>query len=307
MADKVWIGTTDGSFTTATNWLGGVAPVSGDRLIFDYRAVRDLTAALNQSAVTGTIVAESSFTKYVGDGTNYLQFGASSCVIGQNTSADAGAGSARLMFDFGATANVTTIYRTADAPATTEPYVQPVRLKGGNVQLNVSGASNVGFCQSTGETGTLAALRVTAGPDGATPTVEVGRGVTVTAQNINAGTVHSLSDNTAAATDVDGGTYNYEGTGGHTTLTVRADSTCYYSGTGTAGTTEVRGGTFDCTRDGRSKTFTTFRAYAGSSLLLDNGVNTSLTFTNPIEFPDGIGKLTAFQTAPSVKGTLVNI
>lgn len=309
MADRVWVGGTSTDFTTASNWSPATVPVAGDRIIFDYRAVNNLATGLGQSAVgTITLVIESSFTKYIGDGTNYFQIGATSATIGANTGDEDGSGSSRIMLDFGATANVTTVYRTADAPDAAEPFLHPVRLKGSNISLSVSGASKVGVAQLTGETATLTVLRVTAGADEASPDVQLGRGVTVTSQTINAGNVHSLSDNTAATTIIDGGSYLYEGTGAHTTLTVQSDSTCVYSGTGSIGTGEISG-SFDASRDGRSKSFgtTAFRARRGASLLLDNGVNTSLTFPNGIEYPDGIGALDAFETAPSVKGTLVNI
>ena len=50
MADFVWIGTTNTTFSTATNWLGGAAPVDGSTLTFDGRAIRDCLVSIAPAA-----------------------------------------------------------------------------------------------------------------------------------------------------------------------------------------------------------------------------------------------------------------
>ena len=308
MADRIWIGTTSGDPNVTTNWSPNTVPVNGDRQIFDYRALRDLDTNLAAlSAVNGSIVIDHSFTKNIGDGTSYYQTAVTAFDGGQKTSGSTTGGSARVMIDFGAAALVGAVRRTAANPLNAEANLMPWRFKGSNLTFNVSGPAKVGFAQLTGETATLTALRLTANDDGV-PQVELGRGTTVTALTVNAGMAHSISDNTTATTIVDGGVYDHAGSGGHTNVTVYTGSTFNFSGTGgITGTLIVQGGTFDGSREGRSRTIATARFYANSTVNLDNGVNTSWTFTNPIEYPDGIGALAMLKTPPSVKGTLTNI
>jgi hypothetical protein len=84
MADRVWIGGTDGNPNVTTNWSPNTVPVNGDRQIFDFRAVRDLDANLAAlAAINGSIVIDHSFTKNIGDGTLYYQTAVTAVDIGQ--------------------------------------------------------------------------------------------------------------------------------------------------------------------------------------------------------------------------------
>ena len=300
MADRFWIGsdgTSPGDPNVAGNWSPATVPVNGDRQIFDSRATGNLKLNLAAlSAINGSIVVEN-FTKRIGSDDGLTAYSTACTAIDVNANSD------RMLFDTGAAAVTVNVRRTSTTAADAE--LMPFRIKGSSITLNVSGASKAGVAQRVGETATLTNLRLSSGSAG-TPQVELGRGVTVTAQTINAGTCRSVSDNTATTTNIDGGIFNYEGTGALTTVNVYAESTFYHSGTGTITTLNVYG-TLDGSRDGRSKTITTARFYRGSNINLDNGVNTSWTLTNAIEYPDGIGALVKYLTPPSVKGTLVNI
>lgn len=308
MADRIWIGTTDGNPNVATNWSPNTVPINGDRQIFDYRATRNLDANLaSLAAINGSIVIDHSFTRYIGDGTAYYQTAATAVDIGQMTNGSATGGSSRIMLASGAAVVTYSIRRTATVPASTEASLQPLRITGSALTVNVSGNSKLGVAQLTGETATVTALRLTANDDGV-PSVELGRGVTVTAQTINAGDVHSISDNTTTTTIIDGGIYDHEGSGGHTNVTAYAGSTFKFSGTGgITGTLIVQGATFDASRVASNRTIATARFYAGSTVDLDNGVAGSIIFTNAVEYPDGVGALASFRTPPNVKGTLVSI
>lgn len=309
MADRVWIGTTSGDPNVTTNWSPNTVPVNGDRQIFDYRATRDLDTNLAAlSAVNGSIVVDHSFTNNIGDGTSYYQTAVTAVDIGQLSSATTTGGSSRIMLDSGAAAVTYTIRRTAASPLNAEANLMPLRVKGSNLTMNISGSSKVGIAQTTGETATVSNLRLTANDDGV-PEVELGRGVTLNAATVNAGNVHDISDIAkGGAITLDGGTWDYEGTGTFGAVSVYAESSFNWSGTGNiTGVLLVEGGGFDASREARARTIATARFYRGSSVNLDNGAPGSITFTNPIEYPDGIGALSLYQTPPGVKGTLTNI
>jgi hypothetical protein len=136
------------------------------------------------------------------------------------------------MLDSGAAAVTYTIRRTADQPLTADANLTPVRLKGTNLTLNISGNSKVGVALTTGETATVANLRLTANDDGV-PAIELGRGVTLNGATVNAGAVHDISDIAkGGAITLDGGTWTYDGTGTFTTVNVYAESTFNWNGTG---------------------------------------------------------------------------
>ena len=68
MATKYWVGGTNGNFGTATNWLGGVAPVNSDTVIFDRGSV-DVDAG-HTTGLTGiTMIGTSGYTGRIGVGT----------------------------------------------------------------------------------------------------------------------------------------------------------------------------------------------------------------------------------------------
>lgn len=54
MAIKYWVGGTNGNFGTAANWLGGVAPVNSDTVVFDRGSV-DVDAGLT-TGLTGLVM-----------------------------------------------------------------------------------------------------------------------------------------------------------------------------------------------------------------------------------------------------------
>lgn len=65
MATQIWTGATDGNFTTATNYLSGVAPVNSDTVIFD-RGTRDVNAGLTAGLTGINLVGTQGYKGRVG-------------------------------------------------------------------------------------------------------------------------------------------------------------------------------------------------------------------------------------------------
>src|SRR4051812_19799924 len=117
MSIRRWISTSDNSFSTAANWSGTTVPVTGDTIIFDGTGTADLTAGLNQSAMTGVtlIITHANAAKIGTDAAGvatYFQIGASSCSIGRNDGGS-GSGSQLVLLDFGSTTNATNVQQTS--------------------------------------------------------------------------------------------------------------------------------------------------------------------------------------------------
>jgi len=303
MAIITWIGTT-GDFNTGANWSGGSAPTTGDTIILNGTSNVALTSNLNQSASTGvTLIITHASSAQIGtdvDGVaTYLQIGASNVIIGRSDGGT-GNGSQLILLDLGSTASAVNILQSSSTSAN-QKY-PPIGIKGTAVTLTPSGGTT-GVAVRPGETATLAALKTTRGGN-STPTIYLGSGVTPTAISVDAGTVNSLSDNTCASARVSGGTYNVSGTGAHTLLNVD-DGTCNYTGVGTITAANIRGSLL-MGADARAKTITDATIYKNATLDIDNGVPGSITFTNPIQYPDGIGAVT-IRTPAGVKGTLAAI
>jgi hypothetical protein len=310
MASRTWVSTSDGNFGTAANWAPSGAPASGDVLTFDGTGTANVTAGLDQSALTGVTVrfehaSAVEVGAYAAGVPSYLKFGTGlTVVVGGQTGFGSGSGSPRLMIH-GTGAATVNIVRAASAGRSDDANVPPVQLKGADLTIAASGGS-FGVGVRAGETGNVVtSLHANLGSDGDAPYCYLGPGTAVTSQTINAGRVYSRSDGTAAATVVDGGEYDYEGTGAHTALTVNNDSTCYYSGTGTI-TAGIVAGELNFSRDGRTKTVTNLTVSDGATLDVDNGVPGSIVFTNAIQYPDGMENVT-IRTPGGVKGTLTNI
>lgn len=287
MATCIWISTSDNSFSTAANWSTGAVPVAGDTIVFDGTGTAAMTGGLNQSAVAfAAIYCNQANAAQIGSLSAagvaaYFQHAAPLVFIGQRSGNGSPAGSSLILMDSGATACTYTIADSASTAAV-NANLPPIQLKGTALTLNGTGG-NVGIAVRAGETSTLALGAVTSGQTGKTvqsPSLYLGQGVTVTTLRVDTGYVLSRATNTEATVTVTGGTYDYQGTGAHTTLSVNAGGTAYYSGTGTI-TTLNNSGTFDRTRDGRTVTITNTNLYAGAKFLLDNGVSGSTVRTNP--------------------------
>ena len=283
MANKTWTGASSTAYNTAGNWSLSGVPVGADNQFFDHAATRDLSTSLDQSAVTGAGVIDvlHSFSKFIGDGTNYYKLGLAKSFIGRKVGPSAGSGSNRLTFDFGAVAHESTVYDTATSSATGEENLPPVRLLGSDLTLHVLGGS-VGVGLGVGETATLTELRVGERPGGTTPNVYLGRGVQITEGSVSAGTVTNFTDQTVNALRVSGGVYEALGVGDHTGLIV-AGGTCFFSGEADiADLTVYGGGEMSFVRSAVPRVVEACTLYHGAVLDIDNGVPGSVTFPNGI-------------------------
>jgi len=73
---RTWTGTTDGSFTTATNWSDDTAPITGDTAIVPKNATVDIDADLTNSTVDlAVFYVEDDCTIDIGTATQPLEIG----------------------------------------------------------------------------------------------------------------------------------------------------------------------------------------------------------------------------------------
>jgi len=288
MATCIWISTSSNDFNTAANWSSGSVPVAGDTVVFNGTGTAALTTNINQSTVAfAAIFIEQANAAQIGSLTTggvatYFQHAAPNVYIGQQTGNGSPTGSQLVLLDSGATSCAYAIYDSANSTAV-NAFLPPIQIKGSALTLDITGG-NVGLAVRAGETAT-ATINISQG-GGVTvssPALYLGTGVTLSSLKQDAGYVLNRTSNTVTAATINGGTYEYQGTGAHTTLTVSANSNntgiCYYSGTGTITTLNLDG-QFNRTRDGRTVTITNTTLSSGFSLFLDNGVSGSTVFTN---------------------------
>ncbi len=299
----IWISSTAGSWATGSNWSSGSTPANSDTIVFNGQGVGDVNAGLSTSLTGTTLIVEKTYTGKIGTWTaatqTYLVLDGGTAYIGQQTGQGSPSGSPQIMVNYGSTAATVNVYDSSTTSSTT--YYPPVLVKGTSLTLNQYGGS-VGVAPLQGETATLTAAKIAAVTGTAAPTVQptlyLGSGVTTTLLTANAGTVYNRAGQTQTTVTLGdtangGPIYLYDGTGAHTTLNVAKRANCIYSGTGTI-TTLNNSGIFDRTRDTRALTITNANLYAGCSILLDNGVASSTTRTNPVAFVQcGAGDITA--------------
>ncbi len=283
MATKYWISTSSTSFTTAANWSDAAAPANGDTLFFNYLGTANVLTNLASTGLTGlTINKEKSYVGSIGSisgaTATYLDIVGGTLNYEQNTGFGSASGSPLCMINFGATAGTVNSFDSSSTSST--GYYPPLLIKGAaGVTLNHFGGA-VGVAALVGETTTLTAGKVDQGDGSVTPSLYLGPGVTVTALTANIGTVLSRSNNTTVSAVLSGtATYNYQGTGAHTTLSSDGAAIAYYTSGGTI-TTLNASGTFDRSRYTGALTITNTNLYTGYKLKLNNGVAGSTIFTN---------------------------
>jgi hypothetical protein len=278
MANCIWTGTTSGDWAVTTNWLGGAVPVAADDVYLTNSGV-DITLSLNQSTITlNSLTVDTSFTGKIAAANTYLQINATTLNIGRQFGDQTGSGSQRLHFNgtYGTVNIIDAGTSSADSgfPATC--------LLGTITTLNVR-AGRVGVAALTpSETATVTTLNVSQA-DNATssPVVSFG-GVTSTTLNLEAGTLLSKATATVTTANILGGTYRVDGTAAHTTIKAELGK-LVYNGTGTITTLNQYNATVDFSNDPRSKTVTTWNAYANAKINLQTGVTGSVTVTNGIK------------------------
>lgn len=295
MATKFWKSTSSTSFNTAGNWSDGAAPLAGDTLIFNYLGTASVASNLDSNLTNITLIVEKSYSGNIGvlsaTAQTYLELDGGTVYLETPVSQGSPTGSQLLMImNSNGTSSPTamTVYVYDSAQTSSSTYNQPILLTGDLITLNHYGGK-VGISTFAGETCASATIRVTPQDATVSPNLTIGRGVTIASLTGSGGIIKNESTNTNTAVAIsDGCQYDYVGTGAHTALTVANGASCYYSGTGTLTAGTVAGSTLSFGRDARAKTITNLTVRAGSTLDLANGDPASLTFTNAIQFPDGM-------------------
>jgi hypothetical protein len=301
MATTYWISTSSTSFSTNANWSSGTAPANGDTFVFNGLGTASVLTDLGTVLTGTTMIVEKSYAGSIGvlsgATATYLVLDGGTAHFEQGSGQGSGPGSPLLMVNYGSTAAVVNIYDSASTSSTT--YYPPILIKGSSLTVNHSGGT-AGVAQLPGETATLTALKMLKGVNpSVTPSMYLGTGVTTTLLTAALGTVLNRSNQTQTTVTLSGtAQYNYDGTGAHTTLNVNKGSSAIYSGTGTITTLNLYGGTFDREKDPRALTITNTNLYNGCAILLNNGVASSTTRTNPVAFV-GCGIQDIRATTPS--------
>ncbi|TXH56137.1 MAG: hypothetical protein E6Q97_07135 [Desulfurellales bacterium] len=316
MATKTWISTSSTSFNTNANWSDGAAPANNDTIIFNHLGTANCTTNLGSTLTGITAYIDMSYTGQIGSISSsgvptYLTFDGGTIYIGRSTTQGTGTGPTLCMIgNTGTTAMTINVYDSSSTGAST--YFPPILIDGGtNISLNHYGG-NVGLCMfnasGSAEAATFATINVAVNGEAGVPAqLTIGSGVLVTTCTSNGGTIYDRSDVGVTTMLINGqATVIVEGTASHSTIEAADGATINYNGNGTITTFNLRGGTLDLSGDTRAKTITTLNAYDGSTLNVDNGEAGSVTFTNPINYPDGMDGVTII-TPPGVKGTLTNI
>jgi hypothetical protein len=311
LAEKHWVSTSSTSFNTAANWSDGVAPANGDTLRFNQYGTANCSTNLGSTLTTITLIVEKSYLGQIGSLTSagvatYLTFDGGTIHLEQPPIQGSPAGSSLIMIgNTSTTAMTINVYDSSSSAAQTNN--PPILIKGTDITLNHYGGK-VGLAATTGDTCTATINCLRAATASVATYLFCGSGCTITALRAgDSASILSRSNNTCASAIIGGtATYEYQGTGAHTALEVNDSAICYASGTGTVTAATVRGGTLDFSRDARAKTVTDLAVYKDSTLNFDNGQRTSLTFTNAITYPDGLGSIT-FKSPAYVKQTFDNI
>lgn len=164
MASYVWIGTTSAAFGTSTNWSPNGTPTTGDTIVFDGRATRDLDGS-NQSAITlASMQVYDNFGYAIGSTAASLRIGATECRIGiPSPSGTGGQGPTRVVLDFGSVQTTCAVYSSGTGGDT--GGLETILLAGTNASnaLEVFGG-NVGVGRaSPAQASTFASINVVAG------------------------------------------------------------------------------------------------------------------------------------------------
>ncbi len=67
MADKYWVGGTDGDWNTAGNWSPALVPVAGEDVYITGRSTQAIDAYDNSGVAIGNLYIDESYTKKIGD------------------------------------------------------------------------------------------------------------------------------------------------------------------------------------------------------------------------------------------------
>ena len=248
MADKIFTGATSGDWSVAGNWLSGSAPVAADNIFFvaDYNI--DLTAGLDQSAVTyGKLIVEPGYTGKIGTKIAYLQIACTDVDF---------KGSGESYIDVSSSAIDIRVDGTAAAPT----GKSGLYLKGSAIdEVNVI-SGRVGIASKAGETATVTTISANGG------SIVAGDGCTLTNVTVYGGQLNSQASVTTLK--IYNGSVTMAEAGAVTTLSLFNGSHTH-NGTGTISTATIEGGKLDLYRSGLARTITTLNLKPGGSVVYD--------------------------------------
>lgn len=304
MATKFWLGATT-SFTTASNWSDSAAPQNGDTLIFTAASAGSCASDLASSLTGITLIIEPSFAHEIGavdadtGAATPLRLFGGTILMPRTSGAGSPAYSPRVLLNLATVSgspSVVAIEATSESP--TESYYPPVQIIGTDIDARISGGI-VGFAVRPGEVASITSLAVAKGD--ASPRVFIGRGATITSCAMAGGTVQNLSEQTIGTVAVADGVYVSSGSAAHSSIIVDG-GTVRYNGSGAIGSLSCRRA-FDASANLNPLTITDCELLAGYDANFDNGIQGGIVFTNPIEFPDGVGA-GKLRTTRRVKATI---
>lgn len=313
MADnKNWLGGTVGNTTnygTAANWDASGVPVATDSAFIQGRpTMYDIDAGLNQSAVALALFQHyQSYTGKIGTSAGaYLQVRAAQALLGYPDGPLAGAGSPRLMVDFGSAAATRLQIFNASQQSTDSP-MRPTRILGthaDNELIHYGGSVSIAALPL--ETAQWPLIQLMAQPPNIgsgiqqLPDLLIGIGCAVGDVVINAGRFQSVdvesgTPKTFTSIKMFGGQSFIYGASIITLLELLNEAALFERhSVGTIAQLTIRGGgTFDSSRDPRAITITNATWYADSIIDLRNG-QANHVFTNPVSVPDGLGSITLY-------------
>ena len=255
MADRTWLGTTDGDHDKAANWLEVQVPITGDTYIFGAGAVHDLDTNMDQS----TIVPAAIYILHtlpagisIGTASAYFKIGAptSELIIGRHTGTGSPTGSRRIKLDLykgsGTTPGPVIIERTATTSA--DANKQPVRLLADSADIDVYiRKGKVGLAVDSGETAVFGDVNISYVDDAQNDAeVRIGEGVTFSNLYKTGGNGEMWCG--ATAVENHDGTLIINGSGAVASLLTEG-GTVVPNSTGTLTAAYCRGGLTDWTRN----------------------------------------------------------
>lgn len=282
MSDYLYVSPTNTNWTTNTNWSpSGPPSTSGDTALLDFNAVNAL-AGSDQTATTLTrLDITSTFIQTVGTQGTPLAIKAAAVNIGAASGGQAGTSSGRINLNLSTVASIVTIYSTKAATGSSDPALQPVRIKCNNANTKVyiySGVAGIAT-DALGDTATLGELSVLGGNVRA----DIASGTTMTKLRMATGGTANVYCSCPSIIN-DAGIVNTYGSGTcNTTLQISGIANLSSNGTIT-NLVVFKGGVANLLGDTRLKTITNTTVYAGGMISYDPAI---VTLTNPIQVPDG--------------------
>lgn len=261
MATNIWQGTTNGTWSTTTNWSLGSIPANGDTVYLAGNVA--ITGGLSTGLTGINLIVDPGYTGTIASSAAYLSLACASFNF---------AGTGNAFIDLGSSAITASVTQTGTGTATSAALY----LKGSALSvLAVSGTCSVALAGLDGETSTVTTARVA----GAQAKLLLGAGVTLTTAQVSAG---ALTVNCAATTlNIYSGACTTNGTGAITTVSI-FQGTAQLNSTGTITTLNANAGTVDFTKFPVARTVSAIKLGTGGvNLSYDPAILTVTAWTAP--------------------------